>query len=95
MPYGDTSFRDNSLTQFFNPRRIPRYIYPLVTVVVSANVGAAWFLLYTAGKPEVEWHRDKIKHSQYSNTDIEQDQTTKLYNPWSGKRFKERLNQFT
>jgi hypothetical protein len=86
------TFRDHSLSQFFNPRRVPFYALPLYFTVTGACSAATLFLLYSAGKPECEWHRDKIKHGEYTNLYIRQDQTMKLYNP--RKTFKDRVNLF-
>lgn len=90
------TFHDNSLRHFFQLRKIPAGIYPLVGMMAFALTGATYFVTHTAGNPELEWNPSNRKNGVegYRNMSLKRNQTTKIYTPNKDGSFTERFNKF-
>jgi NADH-ubiquinone reductase complex 1 MLRQ subunit len=90
------SLDKHSLRYFFQLRKVPFGIYPLVGMMAFALTGGSYFVIHTAGNPELEWNPQNRKHGfeGYQNNSLKRNQTTKIYTPNKDGSFTERFNKF-
>jgi amino acid transporter len=62
---------------FFQPRKIPAGIYPLLMVMSFAVCGASYFAYHSAVGPEIGWDKKKTTPNYF----IQPHQTSKFWNP--------------
>ncbi|KAI9204725.1 NADH-ubiquinone reductase complex 1 MLRQ subunit-domain-containing protein [Polychytrium aggregatum] len=58
--------------------RVPAGVYPLFAIMGIATVGAGWWLTYLARHQDIVWNR---KSNPQPWQAVQQNQTTKLYDP--------------
>jgi hypothetical protein len=87
--------QDKSLRKFFQFKKIPYGIYPLFGMMTFALCGGLYFMIHTAGNPELEWNKNnrKLGIQYHDNYKLLSHQTTKIYAPTSST-FTEKVNRF-
>jgi hypothetical protein len=77
------AIQNMSVGSFFQVKKIPSGIYPLLCVMTFAVSGASYFAYHSAVGPEIGWNKKK----ELPNYAIEPHQTPKFWNP--NGRFRE------
>ncbi|KAJ3301970.1 hypothetical protein HDV03_005544 [Kappamyces sp. JEL0829] len=91
------TFRDNSLASFFSPRTMFAAwgLFPLYGALTFALAGGSYFVLHTAGGPELGWTaQERVPgYEGYANNRLQPYQSTKMYSPHKGEFFTEHWNK--
>ncbi len=90
------TFHDTSLRKFFSYKQFAGSwgLLPLYGMMAGGLTMAGYFILHTAGGPEIAWTpKERLPYYEgYANNKLKREQTTKIYNP--NGRFSERWNKF-
>ena len=96
FPVRSTFHDSTSLKAFFRPQNFAKSwgLAPLYGMMAGALGMAAYFVVHTAGGPELAWTpKERLPgYVGYANNNLKREQTTKIYNP--NGRFSERWNKF-
>lgn len=96
IPLRSTFHESKSLRAFFQPRNLARSwgLAPLYIMMTGALGMASYFVVHTAGGPEIAWTPKERQpgYVGYANNNLRREQTTKIYSP--NGRFSERWNKF-
>ena len=68
-----------AIKHFFQLKKVPVGIYPLVGIIGMALTGASYFVYHSAMGPEIKWDK---RNNPVPNFGIKRTENTKLYDPF-------------